>query len=171
MALCRGSARLAYRAVKQVEQISYVDLPAFLCPALLRVPCAHWPLQQRRTLHTAQEQTTIPKLEPTSEPLPVPKSAAAAREAISLAKLSPQCPGCGALTQTTEKDSPGYFNLKRKTVKDFLEVKTEGTQQKREDAIIEQSLKLAAEFDPELASLQAQFAPKPSGECVLNMLD
>lgn len=151
------------RAVRQVES-PCVEIPAFLCPALLGASsstskCSH----PRRKLHSISQQTTM-------EPLEVPEVVkATAKEthlAARTAKLPPQCFGCGALTQTVEEEEPGFFNLKRKTVREYLEDRGKEREFEEEDEIVERALKLAAEQDPELAkSLKMDHESRPSLSC------
>lgn len=157
---CRG-IRIASRAVRQVEHHSSVDLPAFLCPALLGTQQHRGLSQQRRKLHTTPETSSSIRDPISLESLPIKRTAKSVKEAAAVAKLPPQCPGCGAITQTIEKDEPGFYNLKRQTIRHFLEDTSVGGASEKENAVIEESLKLAAEFNPELAaSIRMELAPK-----------
>ena len=134
--------RLVRGIVRQAES-PLVELPAFLCPALLGVARSHNSphYHQRRSLHSSPEFSKGPS---TSAPvLPEPTKLLGAR-------LPLQCAGCGALSQIVNKDEPGFYNLKRRTVKEYVSGKAPDVETE-EDRIIQQSLENATSLDPELA--------------------
>ena len=140
-----GGARIAHRAAREVE-LSLVDLPAFLCPGLVRI-CRSQPLSfQRRKLHSSPEQTISHS---SSLFLSSSGTIRPPRILASNGRLPPQCAGCGALSQTVDADEPGFFNLKRRSVKEYLAGKPDEGQSS-EDAILEKALKKAAETNPKL---------------------
>ncbi|KAG9248187.1 hypothetical protein BJ878DRAFT_413309 [Calycina marina] len=144
MSFRTGGIRLVSRVFKQAEA-SVFDLPLFLCPALLSISHKH-PARfsvQRRKLHSSPEllatsSSSTPYTPNQTKKLP--------------AKLPLQCAGCGALSQTVDKEEPGFYNLRRKTVRDYVEGKAVqagdlGTEEYR---IIQKSLENASALDPNL---------------------
>ncbi|KAK4454957.1 hypothetical protein QBC34DRAFT_445307 [Podospora aff. communis PSN243] len=109
------SARLLKSVFSLERCTSPARLPVFLCPALQRAPFSigslgHRPLTRRhvqtRRLH-AQAAAHSPS---GAEHLHTPKP-----------RLLPvQCSGCGALSQTTTPGVPGYFDLQRRSVAEYL---------------------------------------------------
>jgi hypothetical protein len=148
MSLRTGGKRLARRVLNQVE-FSFVDIPAFLCPGFIttsRNRVSYTYLQQRK-LHAVRDGTSLLHLNSSEYPARITTS----RVTASINRLPPQCSGCGALSQTIDKDEPGYFDLKRKSVKQYL-AGTPGVTTLEEDTIFEQALQRATENDPQLAS-------------------
>jgi hypothetical protein len=131
MSLRIGGARLVRRAVGRLEG-PIVELPAFLCPALIR--SARSPYYQQRNLHSTQTSAPIKPLSVVGPPNRLPQ----------------QCSGCGALSQTVDESEPGFFDLKRKSVKLYLSG-VSGTTSSEEDATFNRSLELAKENDPQFA--------------------
>ena len=141
-----AGARLVTRAIKQVET-PLVELPLFLCPALLgatRSQSSPFPFQ-RRKLHTTPSQAIISESNPSQTPDQAKRLGA---------RLPLQCAGCGALSQTVDNDEPGFYNLKRKTVKEYIagtSGKSADLEIQDEDRIIQQSLENASStVDPKL---------------------
>lgn len=148
MSLRTGGRRLAYRALN-IFEVSILDIPAFLCPGLIRTSrnqVSH-DYPQRRKLHVAREEASL--LQPDlSNDLTHIKTL---QVAASTNRLPPQCSGCGALSQTIEKDEPGYFDLKRKSVKQYL-AGTHSANKSAEDTIFEQAIQRAKEHGPQFAN-------------------
>lgn len=138
-------ARIAHRAAGEVE-LSLVDLPAFLCPGLVRI-CRSQPLSfQRQKLHSSPEQTNSHS---SSRFLSSSRAIKPLRVLASNGRLPPQCAGCGALSQTADANEPGFFDLKRRSVKEYLTGKADEGRSS-EDAILEEALKKTAETNPKL---------------------
>jgi hypothetical protein len=143
MSVRAGSVRIACRTRCRVP-VPVADLPVFLCPGLIAAPRAP---HQRRQLHSTPGRAVL-AISTTSQ---LPKRIESSSQGASITKLPLQCPGCGALSQTIDKDAPGYYNLKRRSVSAYL--KGEPTsRESEEDSIIEKSLRAAAENDPSLSS-------------------
>jgi hypothetical protein len=119
MSICQGSAKIARKIVRNIE-VPVVDLPAFLCPGILkfaRQPASQLSrctvrqrqhpsrTSQRRLIHTTVSNVAE-KIRPNLK--------------VGLEKLPQQCPGCGALSQLIEKDDPGFYTLTRRGVKEYL---------------------------------------------------
>lgn len=159
MSFRSGGVKLACRVARKVDS-PFVDLPAFLCPAFLSVAqnqtskCS----PQRRRVHTTPEHAIalhpdIPDIKLTGKEL---------HEASKLAKLPAQCTGCGAFAQTVDDDEAGYFNLKRKSVREFLQTKSRRVRRESEEQVVKESLKRAAESNPALMeSLEFDMEPSP----------
>ena len=141
---CAASTiRTIRRAVLAKVDLPIADLPAFLCPGLLRIrPSASSPRTrnfatkaqppQFQGLTTSQRRAITTTS--SSNVLPAPPSTRA------LEKLPRTCPGCGAYSQFVDKEEAGFYTLTRKTIKEFL-----GTNSSRdtsaEDAIVRAALK------------------------------
>jgi hypothetical protein len=122
-------------------------LPVFLCPVLQRAPFhigspGHGPLTgrhvQSRRLH-AQAAVNSPS---EAEHLYTPKP-----------RLLPvQCSGCGALSQTTTPGVPGYFDLQRRSVAEYLGIaEPKPRPPRKDDEIIKSAL-----TDADLEELKKQ---------------
>lgn len=139
MSVCAGGVRIARRAGRQVN-LPLSDLPLFLCPGLIgisRARCRHW-----------QPYTTSTQaLRSTSSSAKLPESTEVARATPLITKLPLQCSGCGALSQVVDKDEAGYYNVKRKSVDEYLRGGAAPTMLE-EDTIVERSLQAAADLDP-----------------------
>ena len=115
----------------------------FLCPALLRGSASTRDLKTRNRTGPGRRVNCLH-----TESIPV-----AAPPQIPLLRLPQSCPGCGAYTQATSPDAPGFYNVGRKTVKTYLSQSRPHIrldQDLDESAIIQQVLQNAEE------SLKAQ---------------
>jgi hypothetical protein len=137
------SVRLAGIVVRQVG-VPVADLPVFLCPGILRFPSL--PTTQRpqgyqlHRSHTSQQRhiTSI-----TSIPTAVsPKALAPLLE-----RLPQQCPGCGALSQTADKDAPGFYTPTRKSIRKYLEGGSPSSRKSAEDEIVKAALENAGSVE------------------------
>ncbi|KAH7407549.1 hypothetical protein BKA64DRAFT_597234 [Cadophora sp. MPI-SDFR-AT-0126] len=138
------SIRIVRRVVRQVG-IPLVDIPTFLCPAILRTPSIPSQCNQRPSNSTPPASqrrhisSTAPKVPPKPQGTGKP----------SLQKLPQQCAGCGALSQTVDSDGHGFYTLTRKSVKTFVEgASAQGLS--AEDEIVRSALERAG---PEAARL------------------
>lgn len=123
-----------------------LDIPVFLCPGLSKLVQDQVPYGQQRKLHSTLEETALlrPNLSVTSAPTK------RLRGAASVNRLPQQCSGCGALSQTIEADEPGYFELRRRSVKQYLSGTSEALSSE-EDHIVDQAIRRAKENTPELS--------------------
>ncbi|KAI0539346.1 hypothetical protein GGR58DRAFT_464706 [Xylaria digitata] len=132
-------------ALNLSEKPTKLELPVFLCPSvrttsscfprsaprvLSRLQPASWSAS-RRCLHVhADPSTTISPVSSPPPALSVPQRA-----------LPRQCRGCGALSQTTHPNQPGYFDLGRNAVKKYLGVDGPSIRSRSEDKIFEDALR------------------------------
>lgn len=138
MSLAARGARAVNRAARCLEPVA--ELPVFLCPGLLRYarPQRQQPqydfarpnfVSTRRRFHgfgpSGINKTEVPTLSSSSS---------------KVTALPEQCAGCGALSQTLYKDEPGYFSLKRNSVKEFLGLNA-NNESLREELFIQERLK------------------------------
>ncbi|KAI0831602.1 hypothetical protein F5Y06DRAFT_281403 [Hypoxylon sp. FL0890] len=143
------SSRWLNTALNIAEHPRRVELPLFLCPSInlvshrqrlgtvassTGVPTSRWRVQHR-CLHVQAEAPT--------ETLPLPDNDP--KKLFSIKRLPKQCSGCGAFSQTTSPNQPGYFDLSRKAVRNYLQPQGRD-RSRREDKIYEDALK---QFDHE----------------------
>jgi genetic interactor of prohibitins 3, mitochondrial len=143
MSLCARGVRIARRTRCHIN-VAVADLPMFLCPAWIGIIRRQ---HQRQQLYSTSAQTHLTA----SRPSQVPHAIKPPNQASLPNRLPPQCAGCGALSQTIDKYSAGYYNLKRRSVNEYL--KGEATPRRsEEDAIVEKSLQAAADVAPGVLS-------------------
>jgi len=134
----------AYKTTVRLEPLRGIDIPVFLCPALLKpgynfrkkplriqeAPFKSSPRLQTRLLHSKSPPTCY---EARSDPVG------------NFMQLPQQCTGCGALSQTLDSQEPGFYSLGRRSVKAFLTGASEPTIAKNssEYELIEASLQKA----------------------------
>ncbi|KAI1433207.1 hypothetical protein GGR50DRAFT_669967 [Xylaria sp. CBS 124048] len=161
------SSRWLHNAMNIVERPVRLELPVFLCPTAVsnirrsgspfsyRLRSAPWSTK-RRCLHTQAEAPIITA--PGSDvhvALPPPKKPT----------LPYQCRGCGALSQTSQPNQPGYFDLSRKVVQKYLGTDKPSERSRREDKLYEDVLSM---LDPEALAKQGVnvaalgFGPPPA---------
>ncbi|KAK4166184.1 hypothetical protein QBC43DRAFT_314173 [Cladorrhinum sp. PSN259] len=139
------------------------ELPLYLCPAFrsLSVNTTTRPqyrqqtpfqIRQIRRLHT---QLHEPKTNTTPSRITKPP----------VRTLPVQCHGCGALSQTTTPGEAGYYDVSRKTIRQYLGLEEEEVKPRREEEIVEKALegidlKALEEQGIDLSSLLPQRPPK-----------
>jgi hypothetical protein len=64
-----------------------------------------------------------------------------------LERLPQQCPGCGALSQTADKDSPGFYTPTRKSIRKYLEEGSHSSRKSAEDEIVKAALENAGSVE------------------------
>ncbi len=138
------STRIARRAVRRLC-LPVAEIPAFLCPGILRtayLPGRCLDRSRLRFLPASQRNLTSVAL--------IDSKPAATRQKPYLKKLPQQCAGCGALSQTVDSEGPGFYTLSRKSVKSFVE-ESSGPASRTEDQIVKAALETAgseaANFD------------------------
>lgn len=141
MSVCAGGARLV-RRVGHPFRTPVAELPLFLCPGWIGASRAQFHYQQSYT-------TSAQTLHSTSTPTRLPQFTKLQPSDLLLTKLPTQCSGCGALSQVVDKDEAGYYNLKRRSVSEYLRGES-ALRRSEEDAIIEKSLQAATAIDPEI---------------------
>ncbi|OTA97174.1 hypothetical protein M434DRAFT_392127 [Hypoxylon sp. CO27-5] len=138
------SSRWLNTALNIAEHPRRVELPLFLCPSInlvsrrqrlsgvassSQVSTSRWRVQHR-CLHMQAEAPIE-----TSPPLD-----SHIQRNFSIQRLPKQCRGCGALSQSTFPNQPGYFDLSRKAVQNYLRPQA-ADRSRREDKIYEDALK------------------------------
>ncbi|KAI1139673.1 hypothetical protein F5Y05DRAFT_379722 [Hypoxylon sp. FL0543] len=138
------SSRWLNTALNIAEHPRRVELPVFLCPSLnplshyqrlgtvassTRVRTSRWKVQHR-CLHMQAEASVETSPPPNIE----------IKQPISTQRLPKQCRGCGALSQTAFPNQPGYFDLGRKAVQNYLNPQG-ADRSRREDKVYEDALK------------------------------
>ncbi|KAI0874959.1 hypothetical protein GGS24DRAFT_457457 [Hypoxylon argillaceum] len=122
------------------------ELPVFLCPSVLQpssyiprstVPVlsqfggAPWTPTSRRCLHMqADPSTTLTQVSDPPDSISVPTR-----------NLPRQCRGCGALSQTSHPNQPGYFDVSRKAVQKYLSPARPSHRSRAEDKIYADALR------------------------------
>ncbi|KAI2632409.1 hypothetical protein GGR54DRAFT_583372 [Hypoxylon sp. NC1633] len=141
------SSRWLNTALNIAEHPRRIELPLFLCPSINTSPrglrlgapvsssrtrASRWTVPQHRCLHMqADVSTTTEPSQPPDDKIPQP---------FSTKRLPKQCRGCGALSQTSSPNLPGYFDVGRKAVRNYLQ--PQGASRSRaEDKIYEDALK------------------------------
>lgn len=97
-----------------------IELPAFLCPGLFREVSRS--LHQRLPLTSSNTRKNVNR---SQQRLLHLKSSKPGGYAIpdsfsSKTSLPQQCGGCGALSQTVDRQDPGFYSITRRSVKNYL---------------------------------------------------
>ncbi|KAF6816868.1 DUF974 domain-containing protein [Colletotrichum sojae] len=145
------SSRWLRSALSIGDRAALSEVPVYLCPSLMATPTRHivapanarqnLSYRQRRCVHV--ETTTEPETSNASE-TPVPPLASDRKLDELARKLPLTCSGCGALSQTSEPGLPGYYDVKRKTLRESLADEEELKAKKparEDDSIVEAALK------------------------------
>ncbi|KAI0472327.1 hypothetical protein F4859DRAFT_483820 [Xylaria cf. heliscus] len=163
------ASRWLNNALNLAERPARLELPVFLCPSVrttssytprssVQVPsrlrAAPWRATSKRCFHMqaeAEAEATIitpafdPGPDPSPDPDPDPDPQAQAQAPLSTPKLAlpRQCRGCGALSQSSHPNQPGYFDLSRKAVQKYLgvDVASHRYRSRAEDKIYEDALR------------------------------
>jgi hypothetical protein len=157
--------RLAGRAVRQYG-VPVADLPVFLCPGLLRFPSVQpkpRPQESRRTLYQASQQRHITSI--------ASKSSGSLPTVLAplLGILPQQCTGCGALSQTVDKEAPGFYTPTRKSILQYLEG-TPTSIKSAEDEIVKAALENAVSVETGINLGDFAASGKHTSFCELNLL-
>jgi genetic interactor of prohibitins 3, mitochondrial len=156
--------RLAGRVVRQCG-VPVADLPVFLCPGLLRFPSVQpnrRPQESRRTPYQAQQIHITSIASKSSGTLP-------AVLAPLLERLPQQCAGCGALSQTVDKEAPGFYTPTRKSIRQYLEG-TPSSMKSAEDEIVKAALENAVSIETGINLGDFTAFSKHTNFCELNLL-
>lgn len=154
--MSKSTSRLISRLSRNIP---VADIPTFLCPGLVRIPhlplSTNYPIQprhaQRRFLQTYDHTV-----------LPDPEAPEGQFRSRAHAHLPQQCPGCGALSQTSVPDQAGYYNIRRRTVREFVGGAVNKEEGDREDSIVRAALANAGAVANELKLGDLQKNQKPS---------
>ncbi|KAI0861446.1 hypothetical protein F4860DRAFT_476099 [Xylaria cubensis] len=130
------ASRWLKNALNLAEGPARLEIPVFLCPSV-RTTSSYtpWTTTSRRCLHMQADASTT--IAPASNP--------PAALQIPQRTLPSQCRGCGALSQTSHPNQPGYFDLSRKAVQKYLGVDSPFNRSRAEDKIYEDALR---QLDP-----------------------
>ncbi|KAH8677495.1 hypothetical protein BX600DRAFT_129808 [Xylariales sp. PMI_506] len=148
MALHRAlSSQWLRAALRTAERPSAtVELPIFLCPTLASRHSSSSLLRKQlsshlswkapcRNLHMPADALT--STSPSTVPIKCPTQPSRS--------LPAQCTGCGALSQSSSPDQPGYYDLGRKAVQRYLGVETvrasKSSQDHHEEEIFENTVR------------------------------
>lgn len=151
--------RLARNAVRKRELVlQSLNISAFLCPALL-CSCG---FPRLNPLQSHESSLLNPQVRCLHLEKPAPESPLVPE----LPLLPLQCTGCGAYAQTDDQDNPGFFDVNRKTVKEYLLGKGfSGNDRRRaEEEIIRKALENAPSALAE--SLSISLSPTSSGNSI-----
>ncbi|KAI1753654.1 hypothetical protein F4782DRAFT_495250 [Xylaria castorea] len=144
------TSRWLNNALHLAERPARLEPPVFLCPSIRitssyaprssvqvssRLRGAPWRTTSRRCLHMQADAST------TSTPASNPPAVLS----IPQKTLPRQCRGCGALSQTSHPNQPGYFDLSRKAVQKYLGTDSPSNRSRAEDKIYEDVLR---QLDP-----------------------
>ncbi|KAH8903954.1 hypothetical protein BR93DRAFT_900727 [Coniochaeta sp. PMI_546] len=135
-----ASAQWLKRAFNVEKHVFSSDIPAFLCPAIAgparsnsRLSLKTPNLYARSTrIQTSRLHTASSTIDTASEPTAVRR---ASRD------LPVACPGCGALSQISEPEQAGYFNVERKAIQSYLGLHKETQRARKEDILVQDVLK------------------------------
>lgn len=118
--------------------------PPFLCPAM-----RHRPLSLAAGTAALARQHSTPTWSRQRRCLMTQTSNSMSGEAsVRLDRpptgtLPPQCPGCGAFSQTSNPSLPGFFNLTRNSIKKYLglEVEEPPRRVREDDRVVQEALR------------------------------
>ncbi|KAI1745477.1 hypothetical protein F4680DRAFT_402291 [Xylaria scruposa] len=140
------ASRWLNNALNLAEGPARLEIPVFLCPSVRvtrsytprssaqvssRLGGAPWTTTPRRCLHMQADASTT--ITPASDP--------PSAFHIPQKTLPRQCRGCGALSQTSHPNQPGYFDLSRKAVQRYLGADGPSSRSRAEDNIYEDALR------------------------------
>ncbi len=136
------------------------DLPAFLCPGVLRFAAGQPPKASQKQPRRIQQWRLL-----STTTTSAPRASKSPRK-VTLDALPRQCAGCGAFSQTVNKDGPGFFTLTRKSIEKYVEHVAENTGSKlsEEEAIVQKALAnagaLGLDIEPDTFEQTCKF-PNP----------
>lgn len=134
------SIKVAQRAARQVS-IPTADLPVFLCPGLLRVATV------QHTQYSCQQPRSFSQASLRKRPALNSEDTLRQKTSIlpvDVRKLPRQCAGCGALSQAVDQESPGFYTLTRKSLRQYLDGPS-STKHAVEDDVVRAALENAGE--------------------------
>lgn len=128
------SSRWLRNALNVERSSAALQVPTFLCPAAaLNVLRRPQPAQTRRSRPSLSRRLHI-------EHTPTPDHLVA-RGSRLRRELPVQCPGCGALTQTTQPGAVGFFDVNRRNVRAYLGLSGEHNPRRAEQEALEHALR------------------------------
>lgn len=170
------SSRWLSSALRTTERPATWQIPLFLCPRLgassQGLTCQPSRNPPKRPspwrLSCRGLQTQAEGAAAAADPAPTPSAPAPAL--VPIRKLPVQCSGCGALSQTAASDQPGYFDLERKAVQQYLgieppKVKKVVTRAPREEDMVYQAvLERLGPAELEKLGFKADDEPSAAGQ-------
>ncbi|KAI1878844.1 hypothetical protein JX265_003021 [Neoarthrinium moseri] len=149
-----SSSKWLSSALRTAEQTPSLELPLFLCPnlahrqlgsQLIRSQAARAPSTWRAQHRSLHVDTTARQAQAatTTQPTGMPDTTDVAKP---IRKLPAQCTGCGALSQTSHSDQPGYYDLGRKAVRTYVgleqpKVRDRRQEEREEDEVFRKSIR------------------------------
>jgi hypothetical protein len=163
MAASPASIGWARSSALRADSLRVVELPVFLCPVLARPALRKRQFRSTYPLRSCISQQTARLLRSASHPLPKECRHKLIQNSI---RLPQQCAGCGAFSQTSDNGEPGFYSLRRRSVKEFLAPASASENAKRlsESEIIEASLSNLG--DEALGSLSFDAPAMPGKLCI-----
>ncbi|KJR83898.1 uncharacterized protein SPSK_00235 [Sporothrix schenckii 1099-18] len=154
-----GASRAWLRTVFAIDNKVLSTLPGpppvFLCPLVLRTSTiaaltqpprqsGNWPraLRGRRYISglSAAAVDTIPKTLGDISSGATPEEGSSGTRVPK--RLPSQCPGCGAFSQTTHADQPGFYDLGRQSTMVYLGLHPRNTPRvRKEDVVVQEALR------------------------------
>jgi hypothetical protein len=139
MATSTASLGWARGIALRADILRIVEMPVFLCPVLARPAARKRQFLSQSTSPNYPSQLSTRLLHSVSHSLPKETHRGPIQNSLQLPR---QCAGCGAFSQTSENGKPGFYSLRRRSVKEFLAPASESENAKRlsETEIIEAAL-------------------------------
>lgn len=135
MALKSTAAHYARMLICQNATI-FSEIPTFLCPVLSRArqnASTYGKCPSSRRQFSQRYQRLIASVTPDAVP-----SESYAQDT----RLPLQCSGCGALSQTVNKDEAGYYSLSRRNVRAFMgNLDEKSSQRQKEEEVVQEALR------------------------------
>jgi hypothetical protein len=150
MAAC--AARVGILRGLQKSVVPTADIPAFLCPGLLRITnistrICHLRHSQPSSRHASRRLLTSQTKDAPEAKSHAQLEAAARYKALARVALPRTCPGCGALSQSVLQDEAGYYDLSRRAVRKYITgTETNDEAVTAENAIIKKALENAGDI-------------------------
>jgi hypothetical protein len=131
------------RAFNVERHASSYEIPTFLCPAIVRPTTSSFRLSPQITRSCSQAATTQTRSQHTASASADTVDGAQDLPLLRHAKqpLPVACSGCGALSQVTEPDQAGFFDLKRRAVQSYLGLLKEERRVRKETLVVQDVLK------------------------------
>nr|XP_036585915.1 DUF974 domain-containing protein [Colletotrichum truncatum]KAF6796106.1 DUF974 domain-containing protein [Colletotrichum truncatum] len=120
------SSRWLRSALSIGDRAALAEVPVYLCPSLSTAGTRHTfaPVEAQQNLSYRQRRCvhvdTTPAIEPTSEQTPTFSLISTNSKENLVKKVPLLCSGCGALSQVSEPGLAGYYDLNRKTVREYF---------------------------------------------------
>ncbi|KAI1295811.1 hypothetical protein F5Y03DRAFT_301216 [Xylaria venustula] len=142
-----STTRWLNNALNLSERHTKLELPIFLCPSVrttrsyLKRPSAQVVTRLQRAPWTTTTTKRCLHMQADSSSADSPVSSPPAVLSPPTKTIPRQCSGCGALSQTSHPNEPGYFDLSRNAVKKYLGIDGRSHRSRKEEQIYEDALK------------------------------